>query len=196
MCPQLLQKQKYSSKSDLWSIGLIYYEMLHGRTPWLAHNELQLITAIHSQKIAYSKLISDLSRDFIARCLQIDDDHRITWEEAFAHPLLAPPSSAPPRLTPSRCLENRSAVMVREREREGENNSLLLNNTGVQGRKEERRREGLCLTPKMHKNISEMRLKKVEALTPKSSFTNINKRLREVCALNGGREVEGKGERA
>lgn len=69
MSPQLLQKQKYTNKSDLWSIGLIFYEMLHGKTPWMANNELQLITAIHTQKVTYSKLISDTSRDFISRCL-------------------------------------------------------------------------------------------------------------------------------
>jgi len=72
MCPQLLQKQKYSNKSDLWSIGLIFYEMLHGRTPWQATNELQLINAIHSQKVPYSKLISNLSKDFITKCLVIN----------------------------------------------------------------------------------------------------------------------------
>ena len=38
MSPQILQKEKYTAKSDLWSIGLIYYEMLHGRTPWPAQN--------------------------------------------------------------------------------------------------------------------------------------------------------------
>jgi serine/threonine protein kinase len=46
MAPQLLRGTKYTSKSDLWSIGLIYYEMLHGRTPWLATTELQLLRAI------------------------------------------------------------------------------------------------------------------------------------------------------
>ena len=38
MSPQILKKAKYTNKSDLWSIGLIYYEMLHGRTPWPAQN--------------------------------------------------------------------------------------------------------------------------------------------------------------
>ena len=38
MSPQLLKKLKYTNKSDLWSIGLIYYQMLHGRTPWPASN--------------------------------------------------------------------------------------------------------------------------------------------------------------
>ena len=38
MSPQILKGLKYTSKSDLWSIGLIYYELIHGRTPWLANN--------------------------------------------------------------------------------------------------------------------------------------------------------------
>jgi serine/threonine protein kinase len=83
MSPQLLQKQKYTNKSDLWSVGLIFYEMLHGKTPWLANNEMQLISAIHTQKVSYSKLISDLSKDFISRCLAVKEDDRISWEEAF-----------------------------------------------------------------------------------------------------------------
>ena len=40
MSPQILKKTKYTTKSDLWSVGLIYYEMLHGRTPWPASNEI------------------------------------------------------------------------------------------------------------------------------------------------------------
>ena len=72
MSPQLLHKQKYTNKSDLWSIGLIFYEMLHGKTPWIANNELQLVNAIHSQKLKISKSLSHDTRDFISRCLQIE----------------------------------------------------------------------------------------------------------------------------
>lgn len=36
MSPQILNHQNYTNKSDLWSVGLIYYEMLHGATPWPA----------------------------------------------------------------------------------------------------------------------------------------------------------------
>ena len=80
MSPQLLMKQKYNNKSDLWSVGLIFYEMLHGKTPWVAANELQLINAIQSQKVGFSKLISDVSKDFISKCLTVSEEKRISWE--------------------------------------------------------------------------------------------------------------------
>ena len=73
MSPQLLKRKKYTTKSDLWSIGLIYYEMLHGRTPWPAKNELQLVTGIYSKPVTFGKDISDKSKDFIKRCLQIHE---------------------------------------------------------------------------------------------------------------------------
>jgi serine/threonine protein kinase len=50
MSPQILKKGRYTAKSDLWSIGLIYYEMLHGKTPWPAQNEIELIYAIYHKK--------------------------------------------------------------------------------------------------------------------------------------------------
>ena len=79
MSPQILKKSKYTTKSDLWSIGLIYYEMLQGRTPWRASNQLQLLNGIYTKKIIFNKQISELSKDFIRKCLQIHEDERMGW---------------------------------------------------------------------------------------------------------------------
>lgn len=79
MSPQLLKGIKYTSKSDLWSIGLIYYQMLHGRTPWPANNEVQLLNAIYSRKPAFAREISEISKDFIEKCLQIHEKDRMEW---------------------------------------------------------------------------------------------------------------------
>jgi serine/threonine protein kinase len=32
----------YSPKSDVWAIGVIFYEMLTGKTPWKAKTETDL----------------------------------------------------------------------------------------------------------------------------------------------------------
>lgn len=33
---EILKAVPYTSKCDIWGIGFIFYEMLHGNTPWTA----------------------------------------------------------------------------------------------------------------------------------------------------------------
>lgn len=32
--PEILANKEFSNKCDVWSMGVVFYEMLHGRTPW------------------------------------------------------------------------------------------------------------------------------------------------------------------
>ena len=34
MSPEMLQRRNYNSKSDIWSFGIILYEVLYGKFPW------------------------------------------------------------------------------------------------------------------------------------------------------------------
>ena len=38
MAPQILKGEKFSSKCDVWSVGIMLYEMLYGYTPWTGTN--------------------------------------------------------------------------------------------------------------------------------------------------------------
>jgi serine/threonine protein kinase len=42
MPPEALNFNKYSHKSDIWAIGVIFYEMLTGTTPWTGRTETEL----------------------------------------------------------------------------------------------------------------------------------------------------------
>lgn len=35
MAPQILNEEKYTYKCDIWSLGVITYEMMVGKIPWI-----------------------------------------------------------------------------------------------------------------------------------------------------------------
>lgn len=39
MAPESLKKNEYTLKTDVWALGVIFFEMLTGQTPWKAKNE-------------------------------------------------------------------------------------------------------------------------------------------------------------
>ena len=39
ICPYSLNNNKYSFQSDIWAIGVVFYELLYGTTPWKSENE-------------------------------------------------------------------------------------------------------------------------------------------------------------
>jgi serine/threonine protein kinase len=92
MSPQILSHKPYTAKSDVWSTGLIYYEMLCGKTPWPARDQLDLIQNIASMPVKYpfNIQISDLSKDFIKGCLGKDEKERFSWEEVLTHKIFTP----------------------------------------------------------------------------------------------------------
>ena len=73
MSPQILKKGKYTSRSDLWSIGLIFYELLHGSLPWTSLTEEMLLNNIMTKPVMIDKSVSDKSRDLIKNCLKISE---------------------------------------------------------------------------------------------------------------------------
>jgi serine/threonine protein kinase len=46
MAPELVREQPYSYASDLWSLGVVLYELYCGRTPFYSTNIYALINDI------------------------------------------------------------------------------------------------------------------------------------------------------
>lgn len=46
MAPEILKGEKYDSKTDLWSVGAIIFEMITGRPPFKAQNHIELLRKI------------------------------------------------------------------------------------------------------------------------------------------------------
>ena len=40
MAPELLRDQKYGMQADIWSVGVVYYQMLYGRYPFFGMSDM------------------------------------------------------------------------------------------------------------------------------------------------------------
>ena len=57
MAPEIINKRDYNIKSDLWSVGIIMYEMLYGHVPFHVSNFIELIKKINNEKIIFNNII-------------------------------------------------------------------------------------------------------------------------------------------
>ena len=79
MPPEALSNNRYSHKSDIWAIGVIFFEMLTGNTPWSGRTEADLKKKIKNVPIhtMIPANISKTSAVFLKRALQFDHAKRM-----------------------------------------------------------------------------------------------------------------------
>jgi serine/threonine protein kinase len=89
MAPEVIECKKYDGKSDLWSVGVIMYELLYGRPPYVAMNMADLLRLIKTKSPEFSEeFVSPFAVQFMKSLLQHDPVKRISFSEFFDHPYL------------------------------------------------------------------------------------------------------------
>eukprot|EP01016_Furgasonia_blochmanni_P015649 TRINITY_DN1864_c0_g1_i1.p1 TRINITY_DN1864_c0_g1~~TRINITY_DN1864_c0_g1_i1.p1 ORF type:complete len:736 (-),score=195.35 TRINITY_DN1864_c0_g1_i1:680-2887(-) len=89
MAPQILKKHPYTVKCDIFSLGVMFFQMIFGVFPWPANSPAELIHKIETKPLTIpaKPQISDMTRDFLLRSLVFDEKSRLEWAEVFTHPL-------------------------------------------------------------------------------------------------------------
>lgn len=88
MAPEILLKKPYTSKADLWSVGVMLYEVLCGRHPFKSVDSIvDLVHKVETDKIQFphSAKISAPGIDLLKRLLKKNPYERIGWNEFFNH---------------------------------------------------------------------------------------------------------------
>ena len=84
LAPEILKSGKFSSKSDIWSLGILIYYLCFKEYPFNGKNKVIVYNEIISGKKL--KLIGDKDLDdLMNKMLKIDINQRISWEDYFNH---------------------------------------------------------------------------------------------------------------
>ena len=87
MAPEVLAGEEYDKQCDLWSLGVIIYQLFFKKYPYNGLTEIAIYKQISQfgQK-CLSKTGDKNLDDLIRKLLVKDPNKRIEWEEYFKHP--------------------------------------------------------------------------------------------------------------
>lgn len=91
MAPEIVNEQNYNYSIDVWSLGVLLFEMTHGYSPFVgtkgkAKNMNDIFSNINQRNFEIKAKISEECKDLIQKLLTIDSNKRIKINEIFEHP--------------------------------------------------------------------------------------------------------------
>ena len=87
MAPEMIKNELHDHRIDIWSLGVLLYELLHGHAPHNGKSESEKIQQITNPdyEIKYSEKISSEAKDLISSILKINKNERPTFDQIFEH---------------------------------------------------------------------------------------------------------------
>lgn len=108
LSPEVLSKRGYTSKCDMWSLGVIAFKLLTGHAPFNGHGNVKLVRKKieagidwDCEKLSRLKTVSEEAIDFTMQLLQHEPSNRMCPKTAIFHPwLIREAASSPVRAAP------------------------------------------------------------------------------------------------
>jgi serine/threonine protein kinase len=87
LSPEVLEGKTYDKRVDVWSLGVLSFELLFGRTPFHDSNHMQTYEKIKEGKVFFpeSPPLSEDGKSFIRQLLQVNPENRMSLNEAKKH---------------------------------------------------------------------------------------------------------------
>lgn len=86
MSPQILSEQIYTEKCDVWATGIIFYQIMHKKLPWVAKSIPELYKVIRNTPLKLNPLIPSEIKELLVKMLAFKEEDRLSWQEIAAHP--------------------------------------------------------------------------------------------------------------
>jgi serine/threonine protein kinase len=86
MAPEILEGKEYNNKCDLWSLGIIIYNLYFKKMPYIGDTIIAVFNNIKaSEKKVLEKTGDENLDDLIDKLLEVNPEKRISWKDYFEH---------------------------------------------------------------------------------------------------------------
>ena len=85
IAPEMLLKKGHDTRVDIWSVGVLMFELLSGYSPFVAKNNQELYQNIRRLKIQWPKDMPPLAKNLIGKILKLNPLDRPSLQEILDH---------------------------------------------------------------------------------------------------------------
>ena len=86
MAPEIVNNEGYDYRVDIWSLGVLLYEMIHKKAPYPARSVHEIKVALSRTDLVFDSDVQHDIQVLIRRILEHNIEERITIDEILVHP--------------------------------------------------------------------------------------------------------------
>jgi serine/threonine protein kinase len=95
MAPEMLTGRGHSFQVDLWALGVLLFEILHGYAPFNAKADKDKQRQILNAEVRFAAHISEGAKDIISRLIKRSPSERMSLTQVLSHPWLQQLENSP-----------------------------------------------------------------------------------------------------
>ena len=88
MAPEVFESEDYNENIDVWSLGILLYEIFHGSSPFFGKSAFKIYKNIVAGNICFKKNLDPMVIDLILKILKINPNERPSVYDILEHPFM------------------------------------------------------------------------------------------------------------